>query len=202
MIFGRRFVLNTMAISAWNPLSLKGQYWETGNIIYQKSDAETPAEALQRLRELTTGLRDAASLAEVGDLDAVRSTLETATERALRVEGSRILDTIDYTEDAATAARARDTFSRAMASYETVDRAMLSLETPSSAVLGQAISALTASGLIFLFPMAAVKSAVDRTAPSLTYDTGLAVVANLEDCVAALDDLLKLAADLLPETPR
>lgn len=198
MIIPRRIVLNTLAI--WNPLSLKGQYWETGNIVYEKSSAESPVQALQRLRELTTSLRDAAGLAEVGDLDAVRSTLETATERALRVEGSRILDAIDYTEDAATSSTARDHFRRAMAAYETVDRAMLSLETPSSAVLGQAISALTASGLIFLLPMAAVKTAVDRTAPSLTYDTGLAVVANLEDCVAALDDLVKLAANLRDDT--
>ena len=176
----------------FNPLNLKGQFWETGNMVYVKPTRDPDAlpgdvaAARSAVAEAVDALRDARRAAERGDAsDAVFSRLrETVTERTLRVSGAVLVDTAP---DAFVAQEALSRASRAFA------RAQTAADRPSE-LSTAAVGALTATGLIFVVPggPSMANNAAERRQTSA--DPGLDVVVALSDCIDALGALLAAAA--------
>eukprot|EP00635_Sarcinochrysidales_sp_CCMP3193_P005988 CAMPEP_0118898166 /NCGR_PEP_ID=MMETSP1166-20130328/5273_1 /TAXON_ID=1104430 /ORGANISM="Chrysoreinhardia sp, Strain CCMP3193" /LENGTH=241 /DNA_ID=CAMNT_0006837261 /DNA_START=11 /DNA_END=736 /DNA_ORIENTATION=+ len=176
------------------PLGLKGTYWESGDMVYRKEEV-SPEDAFVEFRSLVDGLRGARRSAEVGDVASLRQTLDDVSERRLRLASAPLLASVE--DDAAVGFRARLAFKDAIDSYAGL---MAALETrdlgkQKSQLLAQVISALSASGLIFLFPMSAVNLALQKTSTTTNnLDAGLAIVAALDDCIKASDTFIALVA--------
>lgn len=167
---------------------MKGQFWETGQMVYKKEDAAISSNPRATLGALVDELRSARRYAEIGDLDSARRAIEAVSERQLRLVAATLMDAIG--EDVAP----RSTFARAMSAYDRADRAIVSRST--SPVISKALGALAASGLIFLFPPALVNAALQRTLPPNSmgsggvYDAGLIAVSALDECIRSLDDFI------------
>jgi len=180
--------------SAAAPFGLKGTFWETGEMVYRK-EAVPAAEALLEFRNVVEQLRESKRLSEVGDMASVRTRLEDdVSERRLRLAAAPLLAAVEESGDLALAFDARQAFRDVVAAYANVETALAARDfRGSSGLVSQLVTGLTASGLIFLFPPAAVNSALRRTAPT-DGDAGLALVGALDDCIRASDTFLALVA--------
>lgn len=172
----------------YNPLGFKGQFWETGSMVYVKPardpDALPGDVAAARIlvADAVQALRDARKAAERGDAgDLVFARLrETVTERTLRLAGTVLVDT------APDVGAAQEALSRAGRAFA---RAQTAADRPSE-LSTAAAGALTATGLIFVVPGGPALANGVAARRQLSADPGLDVVLALSDCVDALGALL------------
>ena len=196
----RRLLLRQMALAPWvapcaamaqkpfNPLNLKGQFWETGSMIYEKPAREAdPDGAARRARAAVEALRGARRDAENGDAAAVLAALRAAdvSERTLRLDGAALVDASD--DDFL----ARERLAAAVAAFRrVVTAAEVRADAGRGGVDATVVTALSATGLIYVLPggPSLVNNALERR--QTTSDPGLDVVLALEACIAALSALL------------
>ena len=92
--------LPAVGAKPYNPLNLKGQYWETGNMVYTKPSL-TPETAERDARSDLSAtletLRAARRDAENGDADAVLAKLRDGdvSERTIRVAANKLINASD-----------------------------------------------------------------------------------------------------------
>lgn len=169
------------ADTPWNPLGLKGQFWETGSMVYRKEEAVDVENPRDTLAEAISRLESARRDAEVGDMESASSAVRGLSERELRLVGSQLSS--DNLE-------AQKAFSKAMGSYDELIRAASTLSSQQTPFLQETLGLLATSGIIFLFPPAVVNAALQRTpnkSDGSVFDTGLNFVAALVDCVDAFN---------------
>jgi len=163
----------------FNPLGLKGQFWETGEMVYVKPSrdgdeiAEAGGAARESLAASAAALKDAREAADAGDAAAVLALLRerAVSELTLRRDGAAV---------AAAAAAAADNAAAAAASRATADaaRAFLRVNAAGEARSGSLVDKLAAV------------PAPGREIVRVSDDPGLDLVVALEDCITAIAALL------------
>ena len=191
-----------LAEKPYNPLNLKGQFWETGSLIYTKPERPDPEQvernaalARERLGATLAALRAARRDADAGDAAAVLDALRDAdvSERTIRLDGQAL---VDAAEDPYVP---REQLSRAAAALSRVLAAAEVRRSPAAgAATATAVTALSATGLVYVVPGAPsiVNNALERS--RVSGDPGLDVVVALEDCIAAVSLLLRPEQDEPP----
>ena len=169
----------------WNPLGLRGQFWETGNLVYVKGSPPDEADARERIVIGRAALVSARAAADAADADGVADALQLSalSERTLRRDGAALASV----ESAAT----RLTLAAAISALEQLESAIAVRRAPAgtSELAESALISATATGLVYLIPPAAVSGAFRMTKRG-NIDSGLALLVAYEDMIKALDTLL------------
>ncbi|KAJ1454617.1 hypothetical protein M885DRAFT_521550 [Pelagophyceae sp. CCMP2097] len=179
-----------------NPLGLKGQFWETGSIVYVKPVAPDRDQALARILQAAAVLRASQRSVEFGDAAALLDNLARGgiSERSLRLDGAAILAE-DRNENTNAEARQRErAFAAVLEAWDRVEGAAAARLAPpgSEQLSGQALTVMTATGLVYLLPPAAVNAALRSSAAGkegdgTRVDPGLLLVGAVQDCVKTLE---------------
>jgi hypothetical protein len=172
----------------FNPLGLKGQYWETGQY-YKKgqSDADLPDDLpglRADIKAAVESLRGMKDMAENGDFDALRTALRggTVSESALFIRARAIEGLIEDEDLANASVQAFTRFSRA---FDRLDEVVSEAQRQAKPDKGL-VETLTLS-VVSPFYAADRVSKIVASGPETSGDLRLSVLAALTDATKSLD---------------
>lgn len=186
-----------------NPLNLKGQYWQTGTIVYkQKLSTDDlsadPSVLLGELIAARDALANLNSVVKDGDLRQVEAGLHggVVSEKDL-VLRARALS--EFIEDEDKESNAQKAFERFIRRFEDLDETVgLALKKVPSSELESSLSTI---GLAVISPLSAINEAARAKSPQTTSFSGytqLEISKALGKSIRELDAFCLAAADGIP----
>jgi len=185
------------ALAVYNPLNLKGSYWETGKLYEKKPLSEElssePEELLESMRDMASALESLSLVVEGGKFDEASRMIRggSVSESKLRIVGNALVDSI-LDDDGGYVASER------------VRVFLLNFDALDAAVTAAARRASVDGGLVSTLALSAVAplSAANRVAkiagePQMGSDPRLEVLGSLEAAVKSLKAFINVAAKAL-----
>jgi len=185
----------TAAGAVYNPLNLKGSYWETGEL-YQKKENEIPFERdelIASLKQSEVALDSLTNLVLEGKFDALSKQLRggAVSESQLRLRAYALIDTI---ENDAQMYVASDLFRKFLRDFDTLDRTA-EAAVRQSKIDGGVVETL---GLAVVAPIGAANEIIKITSEqNLGKDPRINVLAVLGAATKSLHAFNKAAEDAI-----
>jgi len=185
------------SLAVYNPLNLKGSYWETGEL-YQKKESSfdlppDPEALLSSMKEMASALESLSTVAEGGEFDELSRALRggSVSESRLRISGNALIDSILEDDREYVVA---ERFRLFLNNFDALDAAVTAAARRSSAD-GGILSTLALSAVA---PLSAVnRVATIANEPRMGSDPRLEVLGSLDAAVKSLRAFIKAAGEAI-----